>query len=85
MLLFKRLESLFNVLTILPFFPQCLDFSVTMYLLHLVFSIMYGGLPHSLAWWITNIVSLVITILVGEFLCMRSELAAIPVTGEAKT
>ncbi|XP_064393142.1 protein SYS1 homolog [Halichondria panicea] len=63
----------------------CLDFSITVYLLHLLLSVLYGGLPHSWAWWITNTASLVITVVVGEFLCMRSELAAIPVTGEAKT
>ncbi len=76
--------SFFTLSLTLSLSVQCLDFSVTVYLLHLLFSVMYGGLPHSLAWWITNIVSLIVTVVVGEFLCMRSELAAIPVAGEAK-
>lgn len=60
-------------------FSQCLDFTVTVYLLHFLAVTCYGGLPHSWGWWLCNAVGLIILAVLGEYLCMRSELAAIPV------
>lgn len=59
---------------------QCLDFSVTMFFLFFVVCFFYGGLPHSWAWWLTHLASTAITALTAEYLCMRSELAAIPLS-----
>ena len=60
---------------------QCLDFTLTLFAIHLVLCSAYGGIPHSPAWWVMNIAGLVVMVLLGEYLCLRSELAAIPVTG----
>ena len=60
---------------------QCLDFTVTIHVLHLLFCTCYAGLPRSLAWWLCNIIAMAIMAILGEYLCMRGELAAIPVGG----
>ena len=60
---------------------QCLDFTVTVYLLHLLVCVCYSGIPRLWAWWLCNIVAMIIMAVLGEYLCMRSELAAIPVGG----
>ena len=69
------------VVSVASLYMQCLDFSITLYFLHLVVCVLYSGIPHSWAWWLTNVVCLIITAVFGEYLCMRTELAAIPVGG----
>ena len=44
------------------------DFSATVYVIHFIFCCCYGGFPISLAWWLTNIVSLVIMTVISELL-----------------
>ncbi|XP_041376549.1 protein SYS1 homolog [Gigantopelta aegis] len=59
---------------------QCLDFAATVHLLHFVSCWIYGGhVPQTFWWWLTNIVSMTLMTVLGEFLCMRTELKAIPV------
>lgn len=59
---------------------KCLDFSATLYIIHLFVCIMYGGWPSSLTWWIVNLTGLVLMALLGEWLCIRRELREIPIT-----
>nr|CAD7399116.1 unnamed protein product [Timema cristinae] len=60
---------------------QCLDFSSTAHLFHLVLCWSYNGhFPTSFSWWFLNIACLTITCVCGEFLCMRTELQAIPLS-----
>ena len=64
---------------------QCLDFTVTMHFLHLVVVWIYNGmLPNTVSWWVVEAVGMVVTCVCAEFLCMRTELAAIPVSLGAK-
>jgi len=57
----------------------CLDFSVTAHLLHFTASLFYNSsFPSSAAWWILQLSCVTITCVLGEFLCLRSELKAIP-------
>ncbi|CAG0918916.1 unnamed protein product [Notodromas monacha] len=59
---------------------QCLDFAVTVHLFHFLACWVYNGaLSNSLTWWLLQIICVAITCVCGEFLCMRTELAAIPV------
>jgi len=59
----------------------CLDFSCTIHLLHLIACCWWNsGLPHTLTWWVMNIVCVTIMCVSGEFLCMRTELKSIPVS-----
>ncbi|XP_054274914.1 protein SYS1 homolog isoform X2 [Macrosteles quadrilineatus] len=58
---------------------QCLDFSCTAHLIHLVICWTYNGhFPSSISWWLLHIACLAIMCICGEFLCMRTELKAIP-------
>ncbi|XP_046680348.1 protein SYS1 homolog [Homalodisca vitripennis] len=58
---------------------QCLDFSCTAHLIHLLACWSYNGqFPLSISWWLLHIACLAIMCICGEFLCMRSELKAIP-------
>lgn len=58
---------------------QCWDFACTAYVCHLVICWIYNAVfPGGLSWWLTMIVSAVLMTVMGEFLCMRTELKAIP-------
>ncbi|XP_003701089.1 sys1 golgi trafficking protein [Megachile rotundata] len=58
---------------------QCMDFACTAHLIHLLCCWVYNAsFPSSFSWWCLNIVSLSIMCVCGEFLCMKTELQAIP-------
>lgn len=58
---------------------QCMDFSCTAHLIHLIFCWIYNSsFPTTFSWWCLNIISMTIMCVCGEFLCMRTELKAIP-------
>jgi protein SYS1 len=57
---------------------KCLDFTVTLFILHLLISIWYGGFPRRMEWWIVHIAATITMIVLGEFLCSRRELDEIP-------
>ena len=57
----------------------CLDFSTTAHLLHFFACWMYNSTwPTSPSWWILQLSCVAITCVIGEFLCLRSEMKAIP-------
>nr|CAG4644368.1 EOG090X0FH3 [Lepidurus arcticus] len=58
---------------------MCLDFTTTIHFFHLLFCWVYNGMfPTSAAWWLVQIICLTITCVCAEFLCLRSEMKAIP-------
>ncbi|XP_031485207.1 uncharacterized protein LOC116254167 [Nymphaea colorata] len=59
---------------------KCLDFSATLYIIHLFMCLVYGGWPSSFTWWIVNGTGFAIMALLGEWLCIRRELREIPIT-----
>ncbi|KAJ8756031.1 hypothetical protein K2173_024578 [Erythroxylum novogranatense] len=59
---------------------KCLDFSATVYIIHLFICIVYGGWPSSITWWVVNGTGLAVMALLGEYLCIRRELREIPIT-----
>lgn len=59
---------------------KCLDFSATVYIIHLFICIVYGGWPSSITWWVVNGTGLALMALLGEYLCIRRELREIPIT-----
>ncbi|CAE1331352.1 SYS1 [Acanthosepion pharaonis] len=60
---------------------QCLDFAATVHLIHFICCWSYNSrVPHNIYWWVTNIISLILMTVIGEFLCLRSEMKAIPVS-----
>ena len=64
---------------------QCLDFTLTVHLIHFIICCIYNSrVPTSMSWWITNIVVIVIMTVLGEFLCMRTEMKEIPLGTSSK-
>jgi protein SYS1 len=57
---------------------KCLDFSVTLFLMHLFVSVWHGGFPRRIEWWIVHIAATITMIVLGEYLCIRRELDEIP-------
>jgi hypothetical protein len=57
---------------------KCLDFTVTLFLIHLLLCIMYDGVPSTWDWWIVTIMGTIIMTLLGEHLCAKKELDDIP-------
>jgi hypothetical protein len=57
---------------------KCLDFSFTLFVVHLVIVCAYDGFPSTWDWWIVHIVSMVSMVLLGEYLCARREMEDIP-------
>lgn len=59
----------------------CWDFAITSHLIHLVACWAFnGGFPSTLSWWLITVISVIVTTVLGEFLCMRSEMKAIPLS-----
>nr|CDJ96390.1 Integral membrane protein SYS1-related domain containing protein [Haemonchus contortus] len=53
---------------------QCLDFSCTLHIFHLLIVIVYNhAFPTQLLWWGVQVASVVICTLLGEYLCMTAE------------
>ncbi|KAM3699837.1 hypothetical protein ACJW31_05G056000 [Castanea mollissima] len=59
---------------------KCLDFSATVYIIHLFICIIYGGWPSSITWWVLNGTGVAVMALLGEYLCIKRELREIPIT-----
>lgn len=57
---------------------KCLDFSATLYIIHLFLCIMYGGWPSSITWWVVHGTGLGVMALLAEYLCIRREQREIP-------
>lgn len=57
---------------------KCLDFSATLYIIHLFLCIMYGGWPSSMAWWVVHGTGLAVMALLAEYLCIQREQREIP-------
>jgi len=52
---------------------KCLDFSVTIFVVHAVLVCAYKGFPLEVAWWVLQVVNLGSVVLVAEFICLKIE------------
>jgi protein SYS1 len=57
---------------------KCLDFSVTLFVIHLNACVVYNGMPRTWDWWIIHVMGTIFMILFGEYLCSKKELDDIP-------
>ncbi|CAF87640.1 unnamed protein product, partial [Tetraodon nigroviridis] len=65
---------------------QCLDFTITVHFFHLIGCWIYNAQPPAaLSWWLVNVACIALTAVIGEYLCMRTELRAIPVNSGPKS
>ncbi|CAL1532349.1 unnamed protein product [Lymnaea stagnalis] len=82
---FNSLTVSFIMWSVVGRTKQCLDFTATVHVFHFIFCwIYFGYVPVTFWWWVTNIVCVALTTVTAEFLCMRSEMKAIPVGMGAK-
>ncbi|XP_030464620.1 uncharacterized protein LOC115684064 [Syzygium oleosum] len=58
---------------------RCLDFSATLFIIHLLICIIYGGWPSSITWWVINGTGLAVMDLLGEYLFIKREQREIPI------
>ncbi|XP_018335049.1 protein SYS1 homolog [Agrilus planipennis] len=60
---------------------QCLDFSCTWHFIHLIICWCYNSeFPTTFSWWALNIACATLMCVCGEFVCLRTELQAIPLS-----
>lgn len=59
---------------------RCLDFAVTAHFFHFICCCCVSGFPTCWVWWVKTVLSITITAVLSEYLCMRYELKPIPVT-----
>ncbi|KAF2887108.1 hypothetical protein ILUMI_19065 [Ignelater luminosus] len=65
---------------------QCLDFSCTWHMIHLIICWFYNGhFPTTFSWWALNVACVTLMCVCAEFLCLKSELQAIPLSLGPKT
>ncbi|KAM4771687.1 protein SYS1 homolog isoform 1-T3 [Rhinophrynus dorsalis] len=65
---------------------QCLDFTVTVHMFHMVGCWIYTShIPSAFTWWLLNIVCIALMAVIGEYLCMRTELNEIPLNSAPKS
>ncbi|XP_019365358.1 PREDICTED: protein SYS1 homolog [Crocodylus porosus] len=65
---------------------QCLDFTVTVHFFHLLGCWIYNShFPTTLTWWLVHIVCTALMAVIGEYLCMRTELKEIPLNSAPKS
>lgn len=57
---------------------KCVDFTFTLYFLHICICIFYFQFPLVWEWWLVQVISSVIMATLGEYLCARNELQDIP-------
>uniref|UniRef100_A0A8D0GGW8 Protein SYS1 homolog n=1 Tax=Sphenodon punctatus TaxID=8508 RepID=A0A8D0GGW8_SPHPU len=65
---------------------QCLDFTVTVHFFHLLGCWIYNAhFPTALTWWLVHVVCTALMAVIGEYLCMRTELKEIPLNSAPKS
>lgn len=64
--------------TIVERAKKCVDFTFTLFFLHVIFCSCYSGFPLVWEWWLVQVVSSVVMATLGEYLCARAELEDIP-------
>eukprot|EP00581_Thalassiosira_minuscula_P009021 CAMPEP_0183708230 /NCGR_PEP_ID=MMETSP0737-20130205/4606_1 /TAXON_ID=385413 /ORGANISM="Thalassiosira miniscula, Strain CCMP1093" /LENGTH=198 /DNA_ID=CAMNT_0025936063 /DNA_START=201 /DNA_END=800 /DNA_ORIENTATION=- len=57
---------------------KCLDFSVTLFLIHIILCSIYGGFPSTWDWWIVHILGMIMMVVLGEYFCSKKEMSDIP-------
>ena len=60
---------------------KCLDYAFTVSFVHLLCCAAYDGFPLAWLWWVTQALCVVVAAVVGEWLCFKDEMLAIPISG----
>ena len=61
---------------------QCLDFTCTLHFIHFFICCIYSShFPTYITWWFVQLVCIVLMVVIGEYLCFRSDMKDIPLVG----
>ena len=61
---------------------QCLDFTCTLHLVHFIICCIYSShFPTYLTWWLVQLACIILMVVIGEYLCFRSDMKDIPLVG----
>lgn len=66
--------------TIVQRAAKCLDHTITIYIIHFFLCVFYKGFPVYWEWWVVMILNIIITALLGEYICYLVESREIPLT-----
>jgi len=79
------LNSLFGAVAlwyIIQRAKQCLDFTCTLHGFHFLICWVFSGqFPTRIAWWLVQLVCIVLMVVIGEYLCFKSDMKDIPLVG----
>lgn len=59
---------------------KCLDFVLTTFIFHLLFTWIVFKFPNTLNWWVVHAIIITVTVLAAEAFCMKLEMAEIPLS-----
>ncbi|GMH94397.1 hypothetical protein TrVE_jg4897 [Triparma verrucosa] len=57
---------------------KCLDFAVTVFLVHFCFCCIHSGFPNTWEWWVFNVFGVICCVCLGEYMCSWREMKEIP-------
>ncbi|KAJ3176147.1 hypothetical protein HDU87_005525 [Geranomyces variabilis] len=84
-MLLNALAAAYALVIIVGRSRLCVDFSVTLHVLHLLATAVYSrGVPRSVWWWVVVLTSMVGVAVGGEKLCLRKEMEPIELVGAKK-
>jgi protein SYS1 len=63
---------------------KCVDFTFTLYFIHILCCTMYEGIPLAWEWWVVNVFGSVAMASLGEYLCATREMEDIPLYSNGK-
>jgi hypothetical protein len=64
---------------------KCLDFTLTVYLIHFFICVFYKAFPIYWEWWVCIALCIISMILLGEYICYRREIREIPLTAQVSS
>ncbi|KAI9598446.1 integral membrane protein S linking to the trans Golgi network-domain-containing protein [Syncephalis fuscata] len=80
------MTSIFLLVRIVERARLCLDFVVTLHIVHLVFTTFYSGhIPTTVFWWALHLASCCVMSVGGEWACMQREMEPILLSGGSAT
>ena len=71
----------FLILRVVGRAKKCLDFSSSLYFFHYLTCCTYGGIPSSWQFYLVLAITLTVTAVISELLCMKEEMKWIPTQG----
>uniref|UniRef100_A0A915I9N5 Protein SYS1 homolog n=1 Tax=Romanomermis culicivorax TaxID=13658 RepID=A0A915I9N5_ROMCU len=77
--------SAFGLLNIVRRAKSCLDFATTIVFWHLIFCWFYtNNFPLTFVWWLLQFICIATSTVLGEYLCMKQEMKAIPLSSRSE-